>query len=204
MPEKQNGDTFAAKAAANARFFHAAERAELHGRRNYAAYLRKTFRGSTPYQWYRRALSVFSPTFFLFRLFRILLRVIRFVETSAYLLLALTVCVLLLPAALLSFLSFSYAAAGERRRANRVLRACFVEQTVLLFGAAEGDAARYAAFAPGATVVLISDARFSPDPRKATLAFFWEPNGVLVVREAYYFYLRRTLLPLSRRAIEIF
>ncbi len=176
------------------------ENAVAHAARRYGGYLWSVFRRGTPYLFFQRLFSAFSPAFLIARVLRMAVRVLLFVERSAHLLLLLLVLLLLAPLLLLVFLGFSYAAYHARRRANRRFAGLFRGRRVVAFFPQKSTpyaATLYQELARTYTVLVVSDFReHAPGeeplhPIAAALPLF---ENCLYLREHYYFYLRRTLL----------
>ena len=177
-----------------------AKQAEAMSAKNYFAFLKKEIKGGTPYATWKRAQETFAPALWLGRAVRIFYYIFRAVEASALFLLAAALVLVLLPPVLILSLAFSYASAGERRRANRRFAPLFRGKRVLAF--AQTQSTPYfnrmlASLADEYTVLLVGDAT-SPHFDRKTMplvrAAHRRQDGVLLVRAPYYFYLRRTLL----------
>ena len=177
-----------------------AEQAENLSAKNYLSFLKNSIKGGTPYATWKRAQETFAPTLWLGRAVRIFYYIFRAVEASALFLLTAVLVLALLPSVLILSLAFSYAAAGERRRANRRLAPLFRGKRVLAF--AQTQSTPYfdrmlASLTDEYTVLLVGDAASSHFDRKTmplVRAAHQRADGVLLVRAPYYFYLRRTLL----------
>lgn len=174
--------------------------AELHDSRSYPSYLLQTFRNGTPYALYRRARGIFGPAFFIGRVARIALRIFAILQTSATLLLAGIFLLLLLPVVALLTLAYAYAAARDRRRCNRRYAALIADRRVLIFFPSlyHNFCDRQAGeLSQKYTVLLVTDAPqeyLAGKKMPLSCAARQRADGVLVVREHYYFHLRKTLL----------
>lgn len=171
--------------------------AVLHELPSYRQFLIKTLKSSQPYGLYARIRAAFAPTIWLARIFRITRRVFLIIETSAVLLFVAALFLLLLPLALLLALALVQAALRERRRMNRRLAPLIVDRRVAVLFAGE----RALALTAGYTVVCVTDALPSRHP---ALVACRAKDGAILVREHYFFYLRRTLLPQAKRVALIF
>ena len=171
--------------------------AVLHELPSYRQFLIKTLKSSQPYGLYARIRAAFAPTIWLARIFRITRRVFLIIETSAVLLFVAALFLLLLPLALLLALALVQAALRERRRMNRRLAPLIVDRRVAVLFAGE----RALALTAGYTVVCVTDALPSRHP---ALGACRAKDGAILVREHYFFYLRRTLLPQAKRVALIF
>lgn len=171
--------------------------AVLHELPSYRQFLIKTLKSSQPYGLYARIRAAFAPTIWLARIFRITRRVFLIIETSAVLLFVAALFLLLLPLALLLALALVQAALRERRRMNRRLAPLIVDRRVAVLFAGE----RALALTAGYTVVCVTDALPSCHP---ALVACRAKDGAILVREHYFFYLRRTLLPQAKRVALIF
>ena len=183
-----------------ARLSAGSRNAELHDSRSYPSYLLQMFRNGTPYALYRRARGIFGPAFFIGRVARIAIRIFAILQTSATLLLAGAFLLLLLPAVALLTLAYAYAAARDRRRCNRRYAALIADRRVLIFFPSlyHNFCDRQAGeLSQKYTVLLVTDAPqeyLAGKKMPLSCAARQRADGVLVVREHYYFHLRKTLL----------
>ena len=175
-------------------------RAELHTARGYVAFLRRAFPHTGTYTLFRRLRAVFAPTLWIGRALRFLFRVVTILETGTFVLLLSLLFLLLLPVLFLLAAAFVFRAARERRRENTRLAPFFRGARVLSFFPAErtpfADAA-WASLSGRYTVLVVTDffSEFADGEGISLLRpAFLRADGVLLVREHYYFYLRRTLL----------
>lgn len=171
--------------------------AALHELPSYRQFLIKTLKSSQPYGLYARIRTAFAPTIWLARIFRIARRVFLIIETSAVLLFTAAILLLLLPLALVIALAIVQAALRERRRMNRRLAQLIVGRRVAILFAGESALALTA----GYTVLCVTDTLPSRHPAVSACR---ARNGAILVREHYFFYLRRTLLPKAKRVALIF
>lgn len=176
----------------------AAESAAAHALPSYRRFVIRALKGSTPYALYERLRSAFLPTIWIARVLRIARRVLLVIETSAFLILAAALLILVLPIFLLLALSFFNAALRERRRMNRRLAPRLIGGRVLV---CFGSGAPVAALAAKYTVIVVTDQL--PLRHPSTVACCTH-SGLIFVREHYFFYLRRTLLPRASRVALIF
>ncbi|MBQ8350911.1 MAG: hypothetical protein IJY20_02555 [Clostridia bacterium] len=176
----------------------AAESAAAHALPSYRRFLLKTLKGSTPYAIYGRLRTAFLPTIWIARVLRIARRVFLIVETSALLVFAAALLIVVLPVFLLLTLAFFHAALRERRRVNHRLAPLVVGRHVLVLF---GDGPIAASLAAHYTVVVVSD---QLPTRHPSVVAFRTREGIVLVREHYFFYLRRTLLPKARRVALLF
>ena len=176
----------------------AARNAAVHALPSYYRFALKALKGSPPYAVYERLRSVFSPAFWLARVLRIARRVFLIIEASAFLVFAAAFLLLTLPVLLLLALAFANAVIHERRRMNRRLAASVTGQRVMVFF---GGAGHMAVGTAGYTVLLVTDAL--PLRHPAAVAYR-RADGVIMVREHYFFYLRRTLLRTTARTALLF
>ena len=175
-------------------------RAELHAAHGYASFLHLAFFHTNTYSLFRRFRTVFAPTLWIGRVLRFLYRAVMILETGTFLLLLSFLLFLFLPMFTLLAAAFVFRAARQRRRENVRLGPLFRGARVLSFFPSErtpfSDAA-WADLAKHYTVLLVTDffSEFSGtqgiSPLRPALL---RADGVLLVREHYYFYLRRTLL----------
>ena len=177
-----------------------AKRTESLSAENYFSFLKKEIKGGTPYATWKRVQETFAPALWIGRAIRIFYYVFRVVEASALFLLASALVLALLPPVLILSMAFSYAAAGERRRANCRFAHLFRGKHVLAFAGTQNTPyfnRMLASLADEYTVLLVGDAA-SPHFDRKTMplvrAAYRRQDGVLLVRAPYYFYLRRTLL----------
>lgn len=167
---------------------------------NYFSFLKNEIKEGTPYATWKRVQETFAPALWLGRAVRIFYYIFRAVEASALFLLAVALVFALLPPVLILSLAFSYAAAGERRRANRRYASLFRGRRVLAFTRTQSTPyfdRMLASLTGEYTVLLVGDAA-SPHFDRKTMplvrAAHLRQDGVLLVRTPHYFYLRRTLL----------
>lgn len=174
-----------------------AESAAAHTLPSYRRFLIKTLKGSHPYAIYERVRAVFTPTLWVARALRIAHRAFLIVETSAFLLFAAAFLLVLLPVLLLLALAFYYATARERRCMNRRLLPLITGRRVLVFF---GERAAVSLPSEGYTVLLVTDGL----PMTPTAVARQTEDGTILVREHYFFYLRRTLLSRAARVALVF
>ena len=179
-------------------FAACADNAVAHALPSYRRYLIKTLKSSQPYALYARARTVFRPTLWIARALRILRRAFLIIETSALLLFAAACLLLILPPVLLVGLAVFHAALRERRRMNRRLASRISGCHVTIFFAGN---ASVSLLPWQGTVLCVTDVL--PMRHPAAVACM-TANGVLYVREHYFFYLRRTLLPFAKRVAVVF
>lgn len=186
-----------------------AQTAAFHEGHSYLSYLWQIFRRGTPYLLFRRARAFFYPALFLGRLFRIAKIVFRTVEASAVLLLALTLFFILFPPLLLLVLALLLLTAIENRQADRRFARLFEEKNVLAFFRTEPSPfflSLAASLADKYTVLIVTDlphAFFDGRSGRGILAARQIGDGVLAVREQYFFHLRRRLLKNAARFVAI-
>lgn len=175
--------------------------ATFHQKRSYLSYLVGVFRRGAPYVLYRRARALVYPAILLGRMLRIARLIFRIVETSAVLLLALTLFFVLLPPFLLLSLVLACLTFIENRRADRRFAEFFEGRRVIAFFRSEPSEfflALAASLAGEYTVLLVTDLPhtfFEKGKGRGILAARKRQDGVLVVREQYWFRLRRRFLP---------
>ena len=181
---------------AEERIKQAVNRAAAHALPSYPRFLMQAWKGSTPYALYERLRTLFLPTIWIARLLRIARIVLLTVEASALALLAAALLVVALPAFGIVSFGVLLATLRERRRMNRRLAPFVVGRHVLvLFGEAhmlQDDSY---------TVLLVCDQL--PTRHPAAVACH-APGRVILAREHYFFYLRRTLLQKAARVALLF
>lgn len=193
--EKEKG-----KLTPRVRLSHGHRRAELHAAHGYFSFLYHAFPHTSTYMLFRRFHAVFAPTLWIGRVLRFLFRAVTVLETGTFLLLLSVLFLLLLPVLLLLATAFAFRAARERRRENTRLAPLFRGARVLSFFPAQRTPfaeGAWASLAERYTVVLVTDffSEFAGGQGISPLRpAFLRADGVLLVREHYYFYLRRTLL----------
>ncbi len=176
------------------------EWAKMLSAKSYFSFLKNGVKTGTPYAIWKRMQETFAPALWLGRAVRIFYYVFRVLEASALFVLAAALVLILLPPVLILSLAFSYAAAGDRRRANRRFAPLFRGKRVLAFAQSQGTPyfdRMLASLAEEYTVLLVGDASSTHFDRKTmplVRAAHLRQDGVLLVRAPYYFYLRRTLL----------
>lgn len=199
-----------AKKASETVLKDSAQTAALHERRSYLSYLWQIFRRGMPYLLFRRARAFFYPALFLGRLFRIAKIVFRIVETSAVLLLVLALFFILFPPLLLLSLAALLLTVLENRQADRRFTHLFEEKNVLAFFRAEPSPfflSLAASLADRYTVLIVTDLPhtfFDGKSGRGILAARQIEDGVLAVREQYFFRLRRRLLKKAARFVAIY
>lgn len=174
------------------------EATALHALPSYGHFLGRLLRTSRPYTAYTRIRTLFSPTLWLWRLFRLANRLLVLVETGAMLILALAFLLLLLPPAGLLALAFFCAVRREMRRADRRLAAAIAGRHVVILFAENASAA---IFPPFYTVLVVSSRLPCRSPVRVALR---TSAGAILVREHYFFHLRRSLLSQAARAALLF
>lgn len=180
------------------RWAAAQETARLHDLPSYGHFLRHLLHTSCPYATYTRFRSLFSPTLWLWRLFRWANRLLLLVGTSALLILAAAVLLLLLPLACLLSLAFWCATQYEQRRTDRSLETVLAGRHVVVLFA---DQATAALFPPFYTVLVVSHRLPCRSPFRVAAR---ERSGCIRIREHYFFHLRRTILPQATRVALLF
>ena len=185
-------------------------RAHTHAAKGYFDFLRRSLRATDSFAVYRRIRAVFAPTLWIGRALRVAWRILSVVETGTFLLLLTLLFLLLLPFLLVLSLSFLCVALLWRRRENTRLSARLCGARVLVFFPKERtdffDRA-CAALAADYTVLIVTDflSEFACGAKISPLhAAVHRKDGVLIVREHYYFYLRKTLLRESALFAAIF
>ena len=178
----------------------AAEQSKMYSAKDYGRYILDLLRGGNLYARWRRIQAAFLPALWISRAVRIAWRVFSFVETSAFLLLAVAIVLLALPIAALLSLAFASAAAHDRRRANRRYAHLFRGRRVLAFfpqGERDFFDRAISSLSGEYTVLLVGNIPAKGMDGKRiplTRAAVCRADGVLLVRGHYYFHLRRTLL----------
>lgn len=198
---KKNGAPPAPTEGADTLSLTLEKRAAATSGHSYLSYLLATFRNTSPYALWQRARSAFAPAIFLSRVFRILRWVFRILEASALFLFAAALLLFALPFVLAALLLFVLAATVDSRRADRDLAPHIIGQRVLvLFSGtdADGSARAISSLSPDYTVLLVTPlfaTKVAPSRRFSILrAAHRRDDGVILVREYYYFHLARTLL----------
>jgi hypothetical protein len=173
--------------------------ATAHGR--YLSYLFALFKSTSPYALWQRARTAFAPAIFLSRVFRILRWIFRFIEASALFLVAAAVILLAAPLFLLFLLSVASAAAVSARRTDCKIRPRLEGKRVLIIFSQTAKAAGarpLTALAGDYTVLLVTPLFSAPRAGKGRFhllsAACFRPDGVILVREYYYFRLARKQL----------
>ena len=176
------------------------KRAAATARQSYFSYLFAVFRGTSPYALWERARTAFAPAIFLSRAFRVLRWIFRFLETSALFLFAAALVLCATPFFLAALLLFIAVAAVDSRRADRRLSQAICEKRVLvLFSPPRHGKTPLATLAATYTLLVvvptfatkcIDGGRFS-----FLRAAHRQSDGIILIREYYYFHLARTLLP---------
>ncbi|MBQ8174949.1 MAG: hypothetical protein IJ009_06045 [Clostridia bacterium] len=186
--------------AADAALFERSSRAQTHAARSYADFLHRSLQKTNAFAVWRRIRAVFAPTLWIGRAVRVMWRVFTFLETGTFLLLLALLFLLLLPVLAVLALAFAVAAMEFRRRENVRLAPRLCGARVLAFFPAERTDFTDRALADLVeryTVLLVTDfpSEFAQGESVSPLhAAVHRSDGVLLVREHYYFYLRRTLL----------
>lgn len=164
----------------------------------YFRYLLTVFRGTSPYALWQRARAAFAPAVFLSRCFRILRWIFRIVEASALFLFASVLFLLITPFLLALALAFVAAAALAIRRADRALAPLICARRVLVLFSWGNRKGAFAAFAGEYAVLAVTPLFSSPDTGTGRFSIFSAAkvgrDGVILVREYYYFHLAKTLL----------
>lgn len=174
--------------------------AEAGAHKGYFRYLLAAFRGTSPYALWQRARTVFAPAIFLSRAFRVLRWILRILEASALFLFAGALLLLAIPFVLVLTLAFIAAAALSARRADRRLAPLIRARRVLVvFSPLDGEKGRpLSALAAEYTVLAVTPLFSSPDTGTGRFSLFevakLREDGVILVREYYYFRLAKTLL----------
>lgn len=177
----------------------AARNATLHEARTYFGFLAEHFRRGTPYALYRRIRAFVYPAILIGRIFRIASYVFLVIRASAVLILTVTVLAVLLPPLLLWLLVTALLALHDRLACDRRFAHLIDGRRVLVFLACEagGFADRAAAgLAQNYTVLLVSDfpSDYLGGARLPTFsAARLRGDGALILREHYYFHLRRRI-----------
>lgn len=175
------------------------KKAESTNRRSYLAYLFASFRNTSPYALWQRARAAFAPAIFLSRVFRVLRWVFRILETSALLLFAAALLLLATPFLLAAVIFLAVTVVVSCRYADRRLSPFLTDKRVLvLFSSPESGGGALASLSSAYTVLLVIP-RFAPPPAGTgrfpiTAAARRREDGVILVRDDYYFHLLRTRL----------
>lgn len=173
-------------------------RALLYGQPSYLRFLLRVIKDSRSYARYARLRAFFSPTLWVVRIFRWARILFRILELSAVLVVAAAIFLLLLPILLLGLIGFWIAVVRERRRMNRRILPLLVGRRVLVLF---GDGAIPSSLASQYTVFLVGEM----DPVRAPAAVAMRrSDGVILIREHYFFYLRRTLFLRAARVALLF
>lgn len=187
-----------------------AQNAEAYHMPGYGRYLLAAFRRTSPYVLWQRARDAFAPAIFLSRAFRVLRWTLRILEASALLLLLLALLLVATPVLLVLFLSFLSAVLTNRRRTDRILAPRLENKRVLLLFSPVACASVARVFAPLCSeyTILLVVPFFSPSEIAAHFplshAAYRRADGVILVREHYYFHLARHLLGRSAFCARIF
>ena len=190
-PPVGGAETLAKELAATADASHCA---------GYLRYLFAVFRGTSPYALWQRARTVFAPAIFLSRAFRVLRWILRILEASALFLFAGALLLLVTPFALVLSLAFIAAAVLSARRADRRLAQLIRARRVLvIFSPMNGEKGRpLSDLVAGYTVLAVTPLFSSPDTGTGRFSLFaaakLREDGVILVREYYYFRLAKKLL----------
>ena len=186
-----------------------AQSAEEYQTSRYGRYLLAAFRRTSPYVLWQRARDAFAPALFLSRAFRVLRWTLRILEASALFLLLLAVLLIAAPVLLVLLLSFLSASRKSRRHADRILAPCLENRRVLLlFSPLTPATARVFAPLCSKYTVLLVVPFFPPTDAQTRFPLVHvacrRADGVILVREHYYFHLARHLLGRSAFCARIF
>lgn len=170
----------------------------LYGQPSYLRFLLQVLKDSRSYARYTRLRALFSPTLWVVRILRWVRILLRVLETSAVLVVAAAFFVLLFPIFLLLVLGLGIAVVRERQRANRRIRPLLSGRRVLvLFGGTAIPASLVSQY----TVLLVGE--MDPVRAPASVALH-RSDGVILLREHYFFYLRRHLFFHAARVALLF
>jgi hypothetical protein len=196
---KKKGTPPAPTEGANALSLALEKKAGAASGHSYLSYLLATFRSTSPYVLWQRARTAFAPAIFLSRVLRVLRWVFRILEASALFLFAAALLLFALPFALAALLLFVLAATLDSRRADRELASHIAGKRVLvLFANADASVRAFAPLVTDYTVLLITPLFTRKGEGALSLSFFRaarrREDGVILVRDYYYFHLARRLL----------
>jgi hypothetical protein len=171
--------------------------AAAHALPSYLRFLIRVWKGSTRYALYERLRTVFLPTIWIARVLRIARIVLIVIEASALALLSAALFLVVFPVFAMLSLGILHAALRERGRMNRRLAPFVVDRHVLILF---GERSRVLQDASH-TVLVVCDQLPTRQPAAVACRM---ADGVTLVREHYFFYLRRTLLRKAARVVLLF
>ena len=125
--------------------------------------------------------------------------ILRIVEASALFLFAAALVLCAIPFFAFAVVLFAVAAAVDSRRADRRLALAIRKRRVLVFFSPLASAAMPSTLAADYTVLVVTPLLSAPQTGRGRFSIFsaaaFRTDGVILVREYYYFHLVRTLLP---------